>query len=143
MPDTKIDNSDALWAQAQRFLPYRLRDTLVTAAEKESLATAGVTDRTEQMYLAWRRTVLFAVAALSLFSAMVSAGVTLLEPELFAPSWVGVLMKLTRALSYFALPMGSMAAAVLWANLAWSRWLLIGGWLIATLTPLAIGMMPY
>jgi hypothetical protein len=147
MPDTKLDSdatlTSALLAHAQRFLPCRLRETSVTLPEKESLAAAGVNDRTEQMYLAWRRTTLFAVAAVSLFAALLSAAVTLLEAEMFAPNLGGVLMKLTRTMSLFALPAGAIAAAVLWTNLAWSRWLLIGGWLIATLTPLVIGLMPF
>lgn len=125
-----------------RFVPYQLRETSVTPGEKETLVAAGVNDRTEQMYLAWRRTTLFALALASLLLAFLAALVALVEGEMFTPSWYGVLMKLLRSVSLFALPASALAAALMWTNFAWSRWLLAGGWLIGTLTPLVIGLVP-
>ena len=53
MPDMTLDSdatlTSALLAHAQRFLPYRRRDTTVTRPENESLSAAGVSDRTEQI----------------------------------------------------------------------------------------------
>jgi len=131
-----------LETQARRFIPYKLRETALTPAEKETLTDAGMADRTERMYAAWRRTTLFAVGGVSLVAAVWTMLVAMIETEMFPANWFGVGMKALRVLAFYALPLSALGAASLWSNVRLSRWILIGGWLIGTATPLLIALVP-
>jgi hypothetical protein len=109
-------------------------------------------------HLAWRRSVLVLVIALTALTAAIDTATRLaggpqasfnfvlrLDPEEgpAEQTWFGDLADLLWVLSFYAMPAAALPALLLWARPRASRSILLAGWCASFLVPVAIALAPW
>jgi hypothetical protein len=109
-------------------------------------------------HLAWRRSMLVLVIAVTALTAALDTATKLvggpqstfnfvlrLDPDegLPEPTGFGDLAELLWLLSFYAMPAAALLALLLWARPRASRALLLGGWCASFLVPVAIALTPW
>jgi hypothetical protein len=111
-----------------------------------------------QRHLAWRRSVLVLVIAITALTAAIDTVTKLvggphtsfnfvlrLNPDegLAEQTWFGDLADLLWSLSFYAMPAAALLALLLWARPQVSRAILLAGWCASFLVPVAIALTPW
>jgi GYF domain 2 len=142
-----------LWVLIRRGFAWNLGNVRVLDSENKRLRARGLENETAQKYLVWRRSILLIVAVASFISALIflitaltrsyTISLSIEDVDLnVAISPFGVFTEVVRVLAQFALPTTAILACVFWARLRLSRRLILIGWLVSFLTPLAIALFP-
>lgn len=129
-----------------RIISINLSASPVTPAEKEQLSALGYPGDTAQRYLTWRRSFLFAVAAVTLVAAGLNTIKVLTffdeKKVLVKPNGFGNLLEVLYLVSTYALPGGALAAALLWTKPELSWLILTASWLFAFVMPFVLILTP-
>jgi hypothetical protein len=111
-----------------------------------------------QRHLAWRRSVLVLVIAVTALTAAIDTATRLagkphtsfnfvlrLDPDEGLPeqTWFGDLGDLLWSLSFYAMPAAALLALLLWVRPQVSRAILLAGWCASFLLPVAIALTPW
>jgi hypothetical protein len=141
-----------LWVIIRRIVAWNLPKVPLTDSENQLLQARGIENEIARKYLAWRRSILLAVAVTTGIGAIIYFITSLvqLSIELDLPggkltiplSPFGVFTVVIRILCQFALPATAILAFIFWARLRLSRRLIVIGWLVSFLTPLVIALFP-
>lgn len=128
----------------RRAVNWNLGSIEILPEERAQLIANGVDDDHAGRFLLWRRSVLIAVAPITLASGLLA----LLSAILNERNWgiysgFGIFVDLLRILSLFALPAAAFMAAQIWYRQRRSRHVLLVGWLTALATPLVLGLIPF
>ena len=111
-----------------------------------------------QRHLAWRRSVLVLVIAVTALTAAIDTATRLVGGPQFSfnfvlrlgpaegpveQTWFGDLADLLWVLSFYAMPVAALLALRLWARPRASRSILLAGWCASFLVPVAIALTPW
>jgi len=129
------------WHHVRRAFAWDLRGIVVVDEERAHFAATGAHHPDLQRYLAWRRSVLFVVCLPVAFLALLSMADNMGGDHTFL-SGLGRLWLAVQILVPFALPVSVIAAAIMWSNQRVSRSLIVYGWAISFLVPLALLLVP-
>lgn len=127
----------------KRAFDWNLRAIVIEPGERQLLLANGVDEDNASKFLIWRRSVLLAVAPVTAITALLAliGAVTSTEWSVFTA--VGVIAEILPLLALFAMPVTAWLAAQIWYRHRRSRTILLRGWLIAFVTPLVLGLIPY
>jgi hypothetical protein len=127
-------------------------------APPRDLREANRADEVLAQFLAWRLRVLVLVILLTAITAAIDTGTWLvsgpqlsftvllkLEPEAepVEQTFFGDLADLLWQLSFYAIPASSLLAALCWTRPRASRFILVAGWGVSFLVPVAIALTPW
>jgi hypothetical protein len=126
----------------KRALNWNLRAIPVEEEERERLVALSVDEEDARRYLVWRRSVLIVVALPTLVSALLATRGAL-GTDYSGLSPTGRLLELARLAALYAMPLTAWLAARTWDRHRRSRTILLRGWLVAFLTPLALALFPF
>jgi len=127
-------------------------------ASRRNLDEPQSADIVMQRHFAWRRSMLVLVLIFTALTAVVDTTTKLvsgsrpsfkiviwLDPDTSPPgqSFFGDLGDLVWALSFYAMPVAALLAAVYWARPRRSRTILLAGWAASFLVPVAIALTPW
>jgi hypothetical protein len=123
-------------------MAWDLSKVKVEPDEDAKLIANGVDEESARRYIAWRRSVLLVVTFPTLAFALL-ASFNFLRANHATLTGLGVGLELVRLAVLFALPATAWFAAKCWDNHRRSRSLLLRGWLVAFMGPLALALVPY
>ncbi len=134
----------ALWREPglvlRRAFTWDLSRATVSPLERGRLAQRGVGQDTLQRYLAWRRSLLWAVVLPLAFSAWLGTLHGLEDLEYLTP--LGMAVTGVDLLALCALPLTALAAALLWSRPRLSYRVLLCGWAVGFALPLLDSLLP-
>lgn len=126
----------------RRALGWNLREAVVEPQERERLIALSVDEEDARRYLCWRRSVLIIVTVPTLISALL-ATIGSLASDHSGLSSFGIGLELVRLAALYALPVTAWLASRAWDQHRRSRTILLRGWFVAFLTPLALALFPF
>ena len=139
-PPAAAPGGNRVGLHIKRAFNWDLRSLPVEPDEEEKLIASGVDEPDARRYLVWRRSVLLVVAIPTLITALIAV-TRRRDAEYTQISGIGILLELC----YMGLfvPLTAWLAARTWDNHRRSRTILLRGWLVAFITPLALALIPF
>src|SRR5262249_31925723 len=126
----------------RRLFTWNLQNVRPDDDELRFLHTQNVTDPTLQRYLVWRHSILL-ILLFPVFLLALLNTIDRLTMDLGELNGLGKATLVASILFPFALPFAGVLALIVWyrAKLSWR--LLFYGWVIATIGPLLLDIIPY
>ncbi len=134
--------TDRIKREVTRAAKWDLSTVPVEPDEEAKLIANGVDDEDARRYIAWRRSVLLVVTYPTLLFALLATW-SFLQADKSGLTGLGTGLELVRIAMLFALPATAWLAAKCWDNHRRSRTILLKGWLVAFMGPLALALVPY